>query len=759
MFFYQRNLVKVLAVSLLVVCTFISCSAVFSPASQKESVSINLVIPAFIASSAPANKEALSQSQGRFVSPDTRSILVSITGENMTEKTQLFSIPGGSTKETLVINEVPAGLKRTITVTLKDSSGTILASGSSLIDIVDETSNSASITPIPVNAIPITSGSPSSPVTSAWAGKTLVFSVTLTSGNYVVNNYISGTNQSSLAIYNADGSSVSSVVAGTTPGTWNFISTIPGLCFIAVTLPVQYSGGATVQVTTVTGNPTYTVTYDGNTNTSGTVPSDANQYQTGATVTALLQGSLVKTGATFAGWNTMPNGTGTAYAANTTFAIAAANITLYAQWTTNPTYTVTYNGNGNSSGTVPSDANQYQTGATVTVLAQGSLVKTGATFTGWDTLANGTGTAYAANTTFAIAATNITLYAQWTTNPTYTVTYNGNGNSSGTIPSDANQYQTGATVTALPQGSLVKTGATFAGWNTLANGTGTAYAANTTFVMTAANVSLYAQWTTNPTYTVTYNGNGNTSGTVPSDANQYQTGATVTVLAQGSLVKTGATFAGWNTLANGTGSVYPPGTPFVIAAANITLYAQWTTNPTYTVTYNGNTNTSGTVPSDANQYQTGATVTVLAQGSLVKTGATFAGWNTMPNGTGTAYAANTTFAMTAANVSLYAQWLTTGDLNVSVSFANLLDPLFSISGNLAIANSGTLTLSSAAGFDSYQWLLNGTPLSGQTTNQCSLVCSTGTYPELFIPGNNTLTLVVGTLGDYYSAQFKFTITQ
>ncbi|WP_183570517.1 InlB B-repeat-containing protein, partial [Paenibacillus endophyticus] len=197
-----------------------------------------------------------------------------------------------------------------------------------------------------------------------------------------------------------------------------------------------------------------------------------------------------------------------------------------------PTYSVTYNGNGSTGGTVPTDSNPYEQSATVTVLGNtGSLVKTGNTFTGWNTAANGTGTPYAANATFGMGAANVTLYAQWKANPTYTVTYNGNGSTGGTVPTDSNPYEQSATVTVLGNtGSLVKTGNTFTGWNTAANGTGTPYAANATFGMGAANVTLYAQWKANPTYTVTYNGNGSTGGTVPTDSNPYEQNATVTVL-------------------------------------------------------------------------------------------------------------------------------------------------------------------------------------------------------------------------------------
>ena len=110
--------------------------------------------------------------------------------------------------------------------------------------------------------------------------------------------------------------------------------------------------------------------------------------------------------------------------------------------------------------------------------------------------------------------------------------------------------------------------------------------------MPAVNIVLYAQWT--PAYTVTYNGNGNTGGTVPVDGSSpYLQGATVTVLGNtGTLVKIGYTFAGWNTAANGSGTSYSPGNTFAMGSSNVTLYAQWTANA-YTVTFDAN---GGTAP-------------------------------------------------------------------------------------------------------------------------------------------------------------------
>ena len=162
--------------------------------------------------------------------------------------------------------------------------------------------------------------------------------------------------------------------------------------------------------------------------------------------------------------------------------------------------------------------------------------------------------------------------------PAYTITYAGNGSTGGTVPADHAEYMTGATVTVLGNtGSLVSTGHSFAGWNTAANGSGTAHAAGATFSMGSANVTLYAQWTlSSATYTVTYAGNGSTSGFGLPDPNQYSAGSTVTVHGNlGFFFKPGYAFIGWNTSADGSGADYGIGETFTMGANDVTLYAQW----------------------------------------------------------------------------------------------------------------------------------------------------------------------------------------
>ena len=85
----------------------------------------------------------------------------------------------------------------------------------------------------------------------------------------------------------------------------------------------------------------------------------------------------------------------------------------------------------------------------------------------------------------------------------------------------------------------------------------------------------------------------------------------------------------------------------------------------YTVTYNGNSSTGGTVPADANNYEQGDNVTVLGNtGNLVKNqdgiSLLFTGWNTVDNGSGTSYDAAATLTMGSANLTLYAQWSVIG---------------------------------------------------------------------------------------------------
>jgi len=77
-------------------------------------------------------------------------------------------------------------------------------------------------------------------------------------------------------------------------------------------------------------------------------------------------------------------------------------------------------------------------------------------------------------------------------------------------------------------------------------------------------------------YTVTYHANG-ASGTAPA-AQKVDPGTVITLPGAGSMTNSGKTFAGWNTVAGGTGTSYEEGAAYTVSG-NVTLYAQWVANP------------------------------------------------------------------------------------------------------------------------------------------------------------------------------------
>lgn len=164
---------------------------------------------------------------------------------------------------------------------------------------------------------------------------------------------------------------------------------------------------AAAAVTTPTATP-YTVTYDGNTHTGGAAPGATTA--TGSQTVLTNSGTLAKSGYTFAGWNTSPNGTGATYAPGSSI-IPVSNVTLYALWVQGSGYTLSYNPNSASSGSAPADTNGV--GSVNTAPSAGTLSKPGYTFTGWNTAADGSGTSYQPGDALNLTS-NITLYAMWT---------------------------------------------------------------------------------------------------------------------------------------------------------------------------------------------------------------------------------------------------------------------------------------------------------------------------------------------------------
>ena len=143
----------------------------------------------------------------------------------------------------------------------------------------------------------------------------------------------------------------------------------------------------------------------------------------------------------------------------------------------------------------------------------------------------------------------------------YTITLNGNG---GTSTSATQWYGEDLSLSGY---SSSRTGYTFAGWYTAASG-----GSQVVTVQPNAATTYYAHWTEN-TATLTYNANGH--GTAPQPVTmRYTTATTAAALP----TESGWQCVGWNTEADGSGTMYQPND--VIKAANVVpsakiLYAIW----------------------------------------------------------------------------------------------------------------------------------------------------------------------------------------
>jgi uncharacterized repeat protein (TIGR02543 family) len=456
--------------------------------------------------------------------------------------------------------------------------------------------------------------------------------------------------------------------------------------------------GAQLADIVVRGFANYTVTYNGNGNTAGTAPVDPSSpylNNTTETVTVLGQGDLVKTGYTFEGWNTLADGTGTSYAAAAPLTITADTI-LYAQWAVIATYALTYDGNGNTSGTAPVDSSSpYLSGITVTVLGQGDLVKTGLTFTHWNTAANGAGTHYTPGATFPITADTI-LYAQWAnTAPGSESIANGSFETGREIPLNWNEGAGGYAAVDLSAGpsntDLPWWSGSYTQWYDINSAEGrSAQGVGERFInlIRESDTNKLVQTfgvVAGTSYTVSYYEQdrgvsglmdvtlGVTDGSVTGTTSQ-------TVDGTGDWVQYGFTFTP-DTTTTATLSFENGYTPDLRGDGDGVFLDSVSVQVTtyYTMTYNGNSSDNDLdAPVDpSSPYPSGTTVTVLDQGALVKTGFTFDGWNTQADGLGTSYAAAAPLTITADTI-LYAKWtLIAGSNYASWAATNItaIDPL------------------------------------------------------------------------------------
>jgi len=356
---------------------------------------------------------------------------------------------------------------------------------------------------------------------------------------------------------------------GTVPPTLG-TNAFAGCVLLAVSVPQSaasaYNSSPTWSTVSILAPGTFSIIYNGNGSDGGIVPArqvgmigiNLNIYGN--------NGSLTRAGCTFNGWNDKANGTGHSYVENATYP-GPDNMTLYAQWT-HPDYTVTFDDQGADIQHVsPSTIKVVAPANTIDSLPSTQPQKDGYYFTGWNTQSDGAGD------TFVVGSqviSNTTVYAKWVGN-NCTISYDGNNATRGSAPeSHATQFNQSITL-KTNTGNLERDGYRFSGWNTQADGGGTDYAVGASYNVTG-DVLLYAKWL--PLYTITYDSNGATSGSVPS-SQQGVYGEQINIQSNTrNLARAEFEFVGWNTEADGSGSDYVVGTSYTITG-DVTLYVKW----------------------------------------------------------------------------------------------------------------------------------------------------------------------------------------
>ena len=384
----------------------------------------------------------------------------------------------------------------------------------------------------------------------------------------------------------------------------------------------------------------FLVEYDAN---EGSGAPDEQIAANGEIITLAVQGSMTRAGYDFTGWNTQADGSGTSYSAGQSLTVTSS-LTLFAQWRIR-TITLSYDANGGSSPPVSQSADFN----TAIALQTAEPSRLGYTFTGWNTVAAGTGDAYQPGGSFTMPADDLSLFAQWVP-ASRVLNYSANGGTGAPI----SQISYAFAAVELPSQEPTRSGYRFASWNSAIDGSGSSYSPGGTVTMPAGDLTLYAQWTAN-SYSTSYDANGG-SGAPGVSTNLY---GSILTISPAEPTRAGYRFNGWNTAANGSGVTWNPGNTLTVTE-DIALFAQWLAN-IYTLRYNSN---GGSGPPEPAAVSTNASITVSStQPSRV--GYTFAGWNTRRDGSGVAYASGAALVMPGSDVTLFAQW---SDRSYSVSY-------------------------------------------------------------------------------------------
>lgn len=382
------------------------------------------------------------------------------------------------------------------------------------------------------------------------------------------------------------------------------------------TVTVTYSDGITVLVPN-----SYTITFNPNNGENaytGTVTYDTGSWN-------MVDGQVPSySGYSFGGWYTGANGTGeqvydkdgkavngTYWSGNGSTAVwkGTTNISVYAYWTAADTDVTLY---------------FYKDGVKDDSKTKTYSVKNGSTFNAADHAADSTfdNCHYVSvdRTSWKVPDEGTYASVYYETNE-LNVMYEGNGNTGGST--DGSPVKYGGTVTIAGNG-FTKTGHSFNGWNTSADGTGTSYPAGSTFVSKPSvhgdTLKLFAQWKADRWSVTLIAGTGIDS---VSGGGSHAYNESVSISAT---VKKGYSWDKWTGYADTSSNSYR----FNMPASDVSFTANAVPNK-YTVTFDAN---GGSCVDGSGQAVQSVTVTygspdyndISGNVKAVRTGYIFAGW-------------------------------------------------------------------------------------------------------------------------------------
>ena len=395
------------------------------------------------------------------------------------------------------------------------------------------------------------------------------------------------------------------------------------------------------------------LTYDGNGATGG--KTDPQNGVTDQKVD-VRQNGFTRPGYTFVRWDTQADCRGKAVNPGDKWTLQGSS-TLYACWTGNM-QPLTYHGNGATGGNTA--AQSGKTGDELTTNANG-FTRDGYTFVRWDTAKDGSGTAYGEGkngvSQYVMKPAGNDLYAIWKANPA-SIQYRDDYGATGSTPDTTGV--TGQNVT-IAQNGFTRPGYTFTGW-ARDRRTNPSLQPGGRYTLTPGTTTLWAQWKADPAHLI-YNANtGSTSQTRRTDGVVDQT---LTVIAN-PFTRSGYTFTGWNTQADGRGKAYAAGNGFRLVADaksnpvnTSVLYAQWRINRV-ALKFDPNGGTGGYPDITVDAFTTVTIPADAKEPKVQRPGFRFTGWAMKPtpgNGDTILSPGKGTVAMPdQGSITVYAQW-------------------------------------------------------------------------------------------------------